>query len=166
MTIAQPPLRVQFAHGLESSPHGNKARLLREHFVAETPAMDTRDFESCVAVHAANLTRFRPDLLIGSSFGGAVAVALLQRGLWSGPTLLLAPAALLYDPRARLPVAARVLLVHARGDEVVPIEHSRQLAATASARLIEVDDDHALTQLVASGRLIELARQAAEASTR
>ena len=82
-------LRVQFIHGLEGSPQGSKARLFAEHFEALTPAMDTGDFESCVETQRAALESFRPDVLVGSSFGGAVAVALLQRGLWSGPTLLL-----------------------------------------------------------------------------
>jgi len=158
-----PRLKVQFAHGLESSPQGSKALLLARHFEACTPAMNTRDFESCVGVHAGTLARFQPDLLIGSSFGGAVAVALLVRQLWRGPTLLLAQAAIHYDARVRLPPAVRVTLVHARQDDVIPIEHSRALVATSpdSAELIECDDDHALTQLVASGELLALVRRAA-----
>ena len=70
-----PPLRVQFIHGLEGSPQGAKARLLAEHFEARTPAMDTADFEACVALQASSLRDFEPDVLVGSSFGGAVAVA-------------------------------------------------------------------------------------------
>jgi hypothetical protein len=156
-------LRVQFAHGLESSPQGSKARLLAQHFEACTPAMNTRDFESCVGVHAGALLRFAPDVLIGSSFGGAVVVALLERQLWRGPTLLLAQAAIHYNPHARLPQGVPVLLVHARQDDVVPVEHSRNLVATAptSAELVECDDDHALSQLVASGELVALVRRVA-----
>ena len=83
--------RVHFIHGLEGSPGGRKARLLAHHFDAVTPAMDTSDFEACVTRHAELLSGDgRPDVLAGSSFGGAVAVALLQRGHWAGPTLLLA----------------------------------------------------------------------------
>jgi len=95
--------RVQFIHGLEGSPQGSKARLFAERFTAVTPAMDTGDFEACVALQAETITKFRPDVLVGSSFGGAVAVALLQRGLWRGPTLLLAQAALRHGLPAQLP---------------------------------------------------------------
>ena len=108
----RPEIRVQFAHGLESSPQGNKARLLAAHFTALIPSMDTRDFEGCVEVHARALEVFHPNLLVGSSFGGAVAVALLMRGLYKGPTLLLAQAAVRYFPEAALPRDVPVTLVH------------------------------------------------------
>ena len=158
------PLRVQFAHGLESSPQGAKARLFAREFIAQTPAMNTQDFESCVAVHASLIAEFRPDVLVGSSFGGAVAVALLQRGSWRGPTLLLAQAAVHYRPDVCLPDGARVLLVHGRQDAVIPIEHSRQLARSGTPGLVELleyDDDHSLTRLVASAQLVELVKRAA-----
>ena len=155
-------IRVQFIHGLEGSPQGSKARLLAEHFEACTPAMDTTDFEACVAVQAETVRTFGPDVLVGSSFGGAVAVALLQRGLWRGPTLLLAQAAIHYDAEACLPESVRVWLVHGRGDTLVDPEDSRRLAATGSpelVRLLEVDDDHPLSDLTGSGRLVELVQE-------
>ncbi len=156
------PLRVQFVHGLEGSPHGAKARLLAAHFDALTPAMDTSDFESAVATQAEALRRFAPDVLVGSSFGGAVAVALLERGLWRGPTLLLAQAAIHYDAEARLPQDATVWLVHGLQDTLLHVDESRRLAATGSpdrVRLIEVDDDHPLHASVARGDLVEWVRE-------
>lgn len=156
-------LKVQFAHGLESSPHGNKARLFAQHFDAVTPAMDTRDLESCVEVHRAALEVFRPELLIGSSFGGAVVVRLLERGLWRGPTLLLAQAARSYFPECRLPEGVRVTLVHAPEDTVVDIAGSRALAKTGSpelVELIEVHDDHALAKITANGELLRFVQRA------
>ncbi len=163
---ADPPhrIRVQFAHGLESSPKGSKARILAEHFDAFTPEMDTGDFEACVAIHAAALRDFRPDLLVGSSFGGSVAVELLRRGLWRGPTLLLAQAALRRRPDARLPESVAVWLVHGMRDELIDPEESRRLAATGSpdfVRLVLVDDDHRLARSVALGRLVEWVRDLA-----
>jgi hypothetical protein len=159
-------IRVQFIHGLEGSPQGSKAQLFAQHFTALTPAMDTGDFAACVAVQVEAMARFRPDVLVGSSFGGAVAVELLQRGLWRGPTLLLAQAALKRAGCASLPEGVRVWLVHGLRDELVEIEDSRRLARTGSpelVRMIEVDDDHPLRGLVRSGELVELVQELAAA---
>jgi hypothetical protein len=155
-------IRVQFIHGLEGSPQGSKARLLAENFDARTPAMDTQDYEACVAVQSEALQEFEPDVLVGSSFGGAVAVSLLERGLWRGPTLLLAQAAVHYDAGASLPTGVRVWLVHGLADTLVDPEDSRKLAATGSpelVRLLEVDDDHPLSETTSSGRLVEIVRE-------
>lgn len=153
--------RVQFVHGLEGSPQGAKARLFAANFDACTPAMDTSDFEACVAVHAAVLGSFEPDLLVGSSFGGAVAVELLRRGAWSGPTLLLAQAAVKRDPNVSLPRRVPVWLVHGRDDDLIDIADSRALASRGDperVRLLEVVDDHALHATVRNGRLLAIVR--------
>ncbi len=155
-------LRVQFAHGLEGSPQGAKARLLGAHFETRVPAMDTSDFEACVALHEEALRSFRPDVFVGSSFGGAVAVALLQRGSWRGPTLLLAPAALRRGQPAWLPEGVPICLVHGTRDSIVDPVDSRTLARSGSpdlVRLLEVDDDHPLRSLLENTRLVELVRE-------
>jgi predicted esterase len=162
-------LRVQFIHGLEGSPKGAKATLLARHFETLAPAMDTGDFDASVAVQADALAAFQPDVLVGSSFGGAVAVELLRRGLWHGATLLLAQAALRRDPRVELPREVPVWLVHGLRDEQIDIEDSRRLAATGSPErvmLLEVDDDHSLHETVRSGRLVELVCDLAESASK
>ena len=159
-------LRVQFIHGLEGSPQGTKARTLAAHFETITPAMDTSDFEACVALHAERVRRFEPDVVVGSSFGGAVAVALLQREHWRGPTLLLAQAALRQGLRPKLPAGVPVWLVHATADDVVPIEDSRRLARSGTrgqVRLIEIADDHALHAFTTDGRLVRTVEELAAA---
>jgi len=155
---------VQFAHGVEGSPQGAKAKALDAHFEACTPAMTTRDFPSCVALHAESIAAFRPDVLVGSSFGGAVVGELLRAGRWRGATLLLAPALGRLGPGFHLPDGVRVVIVHARRDDVVPIDGSRSIVRDAKPSLVtlhEVDDDHALHALVADGRLIDHVREAA-----
>lgn len=157
-------IRVQFIHGLEGSPQGTKAQLFARHFDARTPAMDTSDFSACVALHEQVLREFQPHVLVGSSFGGAVAVALLHRQAWRGPTLLLAPAVFHYPVPRALPEGVRVWIVHGRQDNVVPIEESRMLAATGSpglVRLIEVEDDHSLSNTVARSELVRLVAELA-----
>ena len=157
-------IRVQFVHGLESSPQGVKARLLAEHFTALTPAMNTFDFEGSVAVQADAAARFRPHVLVGSSYGGAIAVALLQRGLWRGPTLLLAQAALRRGQPVELPEDVSVWLVHGSRDAIIDCEDSRVLARAGTpgrVRLIEVDDEHSLHTTVEDGRLLGWVRELA-----
>jgi len=164
--MSKNPIRVQFIHGLEGSPQGSKARLFDEHFDAYTPSMPTEDFEASVLVQTEAIASFGPEIVVGSSFGGAVAVELLKRGLWTGPTLLLAQAAYRYDPDALLPKGVPVWIVHGLGDTLIDIEDSRRLAATGDpglVRLIEVDDDHPLHASVESGALIEWVKALARA---
>jgi hypothetical protein len=160
-------MRVLFIHGQESGPQGTKARLLAAHFEARTPQMDTQRFEDCVRQIAREIEAFQPDVVVGSSFGGAVAVALLQRGLWSGPTLLLAQAAAELGVPLRLPEDVPVWIVHGTRDDVVPIASSLMLARSGSperVRLVEVHDDHRLSATVASGRLVALVRELARSA--
>jgi predicted esterase len=160
--VTTPKLRVLFVHGLASSPQGRKARYLAERFDALTPAMETGDFLGCLETQRQAIAAHQPEVVIGSSFGGAVVVELMRRGEWQGPTLLLAQAALRVNQDASLPAAAPVLLVHGRRDEVVPVAQSRTLAATSeAARLIETDDEHRLVELTRSERLAELVHEAA-----
>jgi len=156
------PLRVQFVHGLESGPGSAKALYLDRRFDTVARAMDTSDFEASVGVQAEEIGAQEPDVLVGSSFGGAVALALLQRGLYTGPTLLLCPAYRNFGVEGRIPEGLRVLVVHGTRDTVVPIEDSRALARTGSSgsvALVEVDDEHRLASLLDSEELALLVRR-------
>lgn len=144
-------------HGLEGSPQGTKATLLAQAFIATTPAMDTSDFEGCVRLQAGVIDYFRPDVIVGSSFGGAVLLALLQRGLWRGPSLLLAQAGLRYGLPVSLPDGVDIWIVHGTGDDIIDPNDSRRLAAAGDdgrVRLIEVNDDHPLRASTGSGQLV------------
>lgn len=174
-------VRVLFMHGLESSPQGNKARYLAARFETRTPAMDTtavmaalqgraapgallRAASTCLEQQARALEEWTPDVVVGSSFGGALAVLLLGRGAWTGPTLLLAQASGRFDRSLALPADVPVLLVHGTRDAVIDIEDTRRLARTGTpgrVRLVEVDDEHRLDTLVTGDRLADLVREAA-----
>jgi predicted esterase len=165
----QRPLRVQFVHGLESNPGSAKAVYLARNFDSETPAMDTSDFEGAVASQARDLARLSPDVLVGSSFGGAVVLVLLQRGAFRGPTLLLAPAHRHFNVEERVPDGVAVILVHGHRDDVVSIEGSRALSRTgtpALVELVEIDDEHRLASLLDDGQLADLVRRVAARGTR
>lgn len=116
-------------------------------------ALTRRMWNRSLALQREQLRTHAIDVVVGSSFGGAVALELLARGDWSGPTVLLCPAHRLLAARARLTpselpkeLRAKVLVVHGRADETVPLEHSRALVdGRSDVTMVEVDDDHRLT---------------------
>lgn len=176
--------QVVFLHGLESAvdaalvPNGRKARRLSAQLgdsVGLVP-LDTSaaqrvlsavlgpvrypypDYEAAFSTPVARArAAIGPEtrLVIGSSFGGAVALRLLHEPpRYTGAVLLLAGAGPKLTPYTTLPPDVPALLVHATGDPVVPVEDSRTLAASsAKAELIEVEDDHALSASVEAGQL-------------
>ncbi|HVW27312.1 MAG TPA: YqiA/YcfP family alpha/beta fold hydrolase [Polyangiaceae bacterium] len=157
------PLKVQFVHGLESAPGSSKSTYLDRFFDALTPAMDTRDFEGAIATQSEKAAEFFPDVLVGSSFGGAVALAMLQRRLYGGAVVLLCPAYRHFGVEGRIPEASRVLIVHGSRDELVPLDDSKALAATGTPGLVElvvVDDEHRLHSLLEGDALATLVRKA------
>ena len=51
-----------------------------------------KSIEACLTLQLEPLKEFGPDIIVGSSYGGAISCELIRRGLWKGPTILLAPA--------------------------------------------------------------------------
>lgn len=167
-------MRILFLHGLESGPGGSKARWLGERYGAVTPdlgsavvaeAMATGRIDSpeaylaaaapCLQVAREAIVDEAPDVLVGSSFGGALAVQLAVEGRWTGPLLLLACASRRLLGDVPLPKASKAVLVHGRQDDVVPLEDARWLAATGGPRVMlwEVADDHRLGAQLGNGVL-------------
>ncbi len=176
-----PPPRILFLHGLEGSPQGNKVRNLRASgFDVTAPALNPTAVVACLAAGepvpqsaftgplesaVVALNEAAPNLLMGSSFGGGLAMELVHRGLWSGPLVLLAPAGRKLFGLAHLPGGrGRVLVAHGRQDAVVPVAHSVELAASTpgEVQLWLLDDDHRLDASVNSGLLGRLVRAAVE----
>lgn len=172
---------VVYLHGLESGPQAGKVVALRAAgFTVVAPQLDTaavmelirvRDTDP-VAIHLsldaplaqaiAAVREARPAVVVGSSFGAAVLLRLLHESGYSGFTaVLLAGAGLKLTGYSTLPSGVRAIVVHGRSDEVIPIEHSRALAASSrNATLVEVHDDHRLAATTQSGMLAELVRMA------
>ncbi len=152
-----------FLHGLESSGHGFKAKLLRSIF----PAMLTPDFRGTLEERMEQLTPIMAErqswIIVGSSFGGlmgALGAAAAAGGDARGhpqqvrKLVLLAPA--LTRPQFAdappAPIAVPVVAYHGRGDTVIPLEPTRALAERVFSNLTfhVVDDNHMLRATVQS----------------
>ncbi|HPL64102.1 MAG: alpha/beta fold hydrolase [Syntrophales bacterium] len=148
MEQSRTPLRV-FIHGLESSSSGNKAVF----FKARYPGMLIEDYRGDLRERMEKLEKLlenRKDLiLVGSSFGGLMAAIYACRHPEKVRRLiLLAPALDLDDfaPCSSVPIEVPTFLFHGGGDDVVPPEPVREIAARVFRKLVyrRVDDDHPL----------------------
>ncbi len=173
-------MKLLFLHGLEGSPRGQKPSWLRDAghdviapdldtyavrthletwFAAGRPevTMPPAAWSIPLATAQAALSTPGIDAVVGSSFGGGLAMELVRLGLWRGPLLLLAPAGRKLFGITTVEVS-RLAILHGRHDDVVPLADSIALArdARADATLRIVDDDHRLTASVAAGLMGEL----------
>jgi hypothetical protein len=136
-------MKILFLHGWNSVPGGVKPTYLtsRGHQVFN-PALPDDDFVEAVRIAQAEFDRHQPDVVVGSSRGGAVAMNISSG---EAKLVLLCPAWKKFGT-ARTVKAGSVIL-HSRGDDVVPFAHSEELvrnSALPMTALIEVGNDHRL----------------------
>lgn len=120
-------------------------------------------FAACVDIQKSAVLQENPDIVIGSSWGGAVVVELMRQGVWSGRTILLAPAVQRVCQRtgqgdsgemARQLRGRRVIIFHDPTDEVVPFVDSEVFATEGEFELRAVDGGgHRLLGICEDGRL-------------
>src|SRR5262245_52596759 len=136
-------MKILFLHGWHSVPGGVKPSYLAGHgHEVINPALDDDDFDAAVRTAQAEYDRRRPDVIVGSSRGGAVAM-----NLDAGPTpmVLLCPAWKRWGP-ART-IKAGTIVLHSEADDVIPIAESRELVRISGLpdpTLVVVGDDHRL----------------------
>ena len=150
---------ILYFHGRLSGPQGTKSVWLAEQYGAVTPQLDTTTtVENALAVARAALAELQPDLVVGSSFGGAVTVALAREGLVKVPMVLIAQAAIKLGGGDALPKGSRAVLIHGDQDTMISHADSVALAATGGpgVRLVTVvGGDHQLHGILQTGELAE-----------
>lgn len=136
-------MKILFLHGWHSVPGGVKPNFLRDkrHEVIN-PALNDDDFEAALATAQAEFDRHHPQLVVGSSRGGAVAMN-IKTG--SARLVLLCPAWKNWGS-AKV-VKPGTIILHSRADDVIPYADSEELIAQSGLpadTLVEVGSDHRL----------------------
>jgi hypothetical protein len=133
-------MKVLFLHGWQSVPGGVKPTYLAQHgHEVINPKLSDEDFAEAVRIAQAEFDKHQPQVVVGSSRGGAVAI-----NINSGEArlVLLCPAWKKWGT-ART-VKHGTMILHSRADDVVPFADSEELARNSGATLIEVGTDHRL----------------------
>src|SRR5437588_7910592 len=120
-------MKVLFLHGWQSVPGGLKPTFLARHgHEVSNPRLPDDDFEQAVRIAQAEFDRQQPEVVVGSSRGGAVAMC-LDSG--AAKLVLLCPAWKKYGTASK--VKPGTVILHSRADDVVPLADSQELAGTS-----------------------------------
>ena len=136
-------MKILFLHGTGSKPGDVRASYLIEHgHDVLNPALPDDDFDEAVRIAQAECDQGKPDVVVGSSRGGAVAM-----NIHSGdtPLVLLCPAWKSYGIATN--TKPNTTILHSRADERVPFSESEELVESSglpSSALIEVGTEHRL----------------------
>ena len=170
---------VIYLHGLESSPQGTKGQFLFENYQALAVDLNTSaaivsrdsadardepwshatpDIDQAFAVpleRARAAITAETQVIVGSSFGGAVLTHLIAEGSWHGPCLFIASAGIKLVGHVDCPPSAPIIFLHGRHDTIIPIDHSRQVAHASgpNVQLWEIGDDHFMRSITTNGTL-------------
>lgn len=106
------------------------------------PALPDEDFTAAVRIAQAAFDEHRPDVIVGSSRGGAVA---MNVDAGDTPLVLLCPAWKRFgDART---IGGKTTILHSRQDDVVAFADSEELVRKSGlpqSALIEIGTDHRL----------------------
>ncbi len=117
-------MKILFLHGLGSTPGGLKPSFLIQHgHQVINPHLPDDDFEESVRIAQAEYDQCDPDVVVGSSRGGAVAMN-IESG--DKPLVLLCPAWKNWGTKEV--VKKNTVILHSHRDKVIPFADSQQLA--------------------------------------
>ncbi len=129
--------RILLLHGWCSQGSAKELALKSWGYQVRKPALDNWSLRRATATAQRELDEFQPDVIVGSSRGGAVAMN-LKCG--ETPRILLAPAYRVFG--AADSCHSRDVIVHGVHDNLISVDDSRKLAERSSARFVLVDSDH------------------------
>ena len=138
--LIQSPMTILFLHGWQSVPGGVKPTYLADHgHIVINPKLPDEDFDQAVRIAQAEFEKHQPQVVVGSSRGGAVA---LNFNSGDARLVLLCPAWKKWGSARK--VKPYTYILHSPDDDVVPFVDSEELARFSGATLIEVGSDHRL----------------------
>ena len=151
-------MKILFLHGWTSVPGGRKPTFLIQHgHQVINPALPDQDFQQSVQIAEAEFQIQQPDVVVGSSRGGAVAVN-MDSG--AAPLVLLCPAWKNWGTATK--VKPNTVILHSRSDDVIPFADSEQLIRNSglpASALLEVGSDHRLADAEPLQAMLEACEQ-------
>jgi len=144
---------ILFLHGWHSTPGGTKPTYLSRHgHTVLNPALPEDDFDAAVKIAQAEYDQGQPDVVVGSSRGGAVAMNIDSKDT---PLVLLCPAWKTWGTAVTVKPGTTIL--HSKTDETVPFVESEELVRNSGlpmSALIVIGADHVLSDEESLGMML------------
>lgn len=162
MTDTLRGMKLLFLHGWRSTPGRLKPTYLRSrsHEVLN-PALPDEDFDAAVRIAQAEFDKHQPDVVVGSSRGGAVAMNINSGDT---PLVLLCPAWKRWGTATT--VKTGTMILHSPADETMPFADSLELLRNSGLpleNLIAVGFEHRLADEESLAKMLELVERAGKA---
>jgi len=154
--------KILFLHGLDSKPGGTKVRHLEaEGYTVLNPWLPANNFGKSLRTAQDVFDREHPDIVVGSSRGGALALAMDTRDT---AVVLIAPA---WTKRKMLRVSdgtqysapQRSCVLHSMNDNIIDYEDSKELSDILGAELIECGTCHRMNDSGALHQLTDVVKR-------
>lgn len=147
-------MKILFLHGWNSKPGGMKPTYLLSHgHEVINPALSDHDFANAVSVAQAEYDNHKPEVVVGSSRGGAVAMNIKSGDT---PLVMLCPAWKNWGKVTTLKKGS--IILHSRNDEVIPFASSEELISKSgldASSLWVVGNDHRLADDESLAKMLE-----------
>jgi len=152
-------MKILFLHGWHSVPGGVKPTYLKDHgHEVINPNLDDDDFDAAVRTAQAEYDKHQPNVIVGSSRGGAIA---LNINSGDTPLVLLCPAWKRWGTARK--AKPTTVILHSRADDTVPFADSEELvriSGLSPEALIEVGTDHRLADPEPLKKMVEAVEKA------
>jgi predicted esterase YcpF (UPF0227 family) len=146
--------KVLFLHGMESKPGGTKAAAVAaDGKEVLNPALPKDSFAKSIEIAQGLVDTENPGTVVGSSRGGAVAMALDLKG---AELVLIAPAWRRFGVAPYVPVNTTIM--HCETDDIVPFLDSEELAKLNEVELITCGEDHRMSDAGALSTLSNIVK--------
>lgn len=155
-------MKVLFLHGLESKPGGTKARHLQnEGYTVLNPALPRESFEASIKIAQELIDAEKPDLVVGSSRGGAVGMCVNTLG---APLVLIAPAWSRFMNNQHMNEwhircePQKTIILHSENDSIVLPHQTDELCRAHGIKRINVGLGHRMNDGEALEALVDVTR--------
>ena len=148
-------IKILFLHGKEGTPEGSKPTYLKAHgFYIIAPYLPKDNWELSMRRAKANLL-LEPDIVVGSSRGGAIACAINTGTI---PIVLIAPAYKHFGGYIT-DIDKTTTILHCKTDDIVLYSDSVKLEETYGCNLIECGENHRMSDEGALEKLLEVVKR-------